>query len=754
MKSDSGTPPQKTDEIRKIHRYALICSLIWTLLIFGLLVAENLQEFHEHGRSMEGAGGVVVSVTVPIVPVHEAMKSKIQVEALIFLCIWLSGLGFIWFGTRKIVSTMTLLHDERNSLRESDERLRVIFEASVSGIIVVSPQGVIDFANRRMAEMLGMTLQELIGTHYLGYLHESEKQIGDERMRKLMKGEIQLVSLDRLYVRGDGTEFWGNLSGRRLENQDGSLRALVGVITDITERKLVEDELRKSEAKQRAMIENIVDVIAILDRDGINRYDSPNIEKWFGWRTWDVVGSAIWDNIHPDDLKSAQKVFADILGEPGAAKTAECLFRCRDGRYKWIEYTADNLLHDPNVAGVLFSYHDITERKRAEMEHRRLEHQFHHAQKMESLGVLAGGIAHDFNNILAVIMGQCFMARKDTDLQKTYEQYFMQIETAAGRAAVLCRQMLTYAGRTEFVQTRLSLGPLVEEVTRMIQSAIKKNVTIELDLKCDIPEIDGDVSQIQQILMNLIINSAEAIGDANGTIRIALAKTAIMPEQTFSDVFGTTIHAGNYACLEISDTGCGMDEETQKRIFEPFYTTKFTGRGLGMSAICGIIKAHDAALQLTSKPDVGTNFKIFFHMPEASIDAIAAPIAPVLTEKGGGAILLVEDEQTLLNMGEVLLETFGFSVITAENGHEAIETYLKRGGEIDVILLDLIMPVMGGIEAYHELRKISSTVPIIICSGYSIESVKGTIDNDEHAKFMNKPYNPLELRDVLVKMME
>ena len=173
-----------------------------------------------------------------------------------------------------------------------------------------------------------------------------------------------------------------------------------------------------------------------------------------------------------------------------------------------------------------------------------------------------------------------------------------------------------------------------------------------------------------------------------------------------------------------------------------------------MSAICGIIKAHDAALQLTSKPDVGTNFKIFFHMPEASIDAIAAPIAPVLTEKGGGAILLVEDEQTLLNMGEVLLETFGFSVITAENGHEAIETYLKRGGEIDVILLDLIMPVMGGIEAYHELRKISSTVPIIICSGYSIESVKGTIDNDEHAKFMNKPYNPLELRDVLVKMME
>jgi PAS domain S-box-containing protein len=522
---------------------------------------------------------------------------------------------------------------------------------------------------------------------------------------------------------------------------------------EITERKRAEDALLKNEAKQRAMIENIVDVIAIIDQDAINIYMSPNIERWFGWKPEDVIGKATGKIIHPDDLKRAQNVFDRLYEEVNSAITAECRFLCKDGSYKWIEFTAVNLLHEPDIAGVLLSFHDITERKYGEEERLRLEQQFHHAQKMESLGVLAGGIAHDFNNILTVILGHCYMAKSDYIPETEYKEVFLKIEAAGNRAADLCRQMLTYAGKTPLVQTRVNLRPLIDEVVKILQAAIKKHVSITLDLGCNVPEIKGDTGQIQQIIMNLIINAAEAIGDKNGTIRVVLSITVFEATQTGIDTFGTAILPGRYASIEVTDTGCGMDTETQVRIFEPFYTTKFTGRGLGMSAISGIIKSHEGILQLTSTPGVGTTFKIFFPVPKTSGDAETSSTTISLTEKTGGTILLVEDEETLRVMGKTMLDAMGFSAMTASNGSEALEIYRERGSEINVILLDLIMPVMGGIQAYHELRKISPAIPIIICSGYGVESVEDVIGNDPHAGFVHKPYKPDELRDVVVKMM-
>jgi len=397
---------------------------------------------------------------------------------------------------------------------------------------------------------------------------------------------------------------------------------------------------------------------------------------------------------------------------------------------------------------------DITDRKRAEEEHKQLEHKFHQAQKLESLGVLAGGIAHDFNNILTVIMGHCYMAREDMIPEHQFKAAFQKIETAGSRAKDLCRQMLTYAGKSPMEQTQFNLWLLVDEVVKMLQAAIKKNVTIMLDLKCDVPEINGDTGQIQQIIMNFIINSVEAIGDVNGKIRVVLTNMVFEKDGTETDTFGTVIKAGAYACLEVSDTGCGMDEATQKLIFEPFFTTKSTGRGLGMSAIHGIIKSHGGALQLTSKPGVGTTFKVFFPIPPASDYAATSLKTTVLIEDASGTILLVEDEELLRVMGKELLGALGFTTMTASNGSEALEIYRERGSEIDVILLDLVMPVMGGIETYQELRRISQIVPIIICSGFGVESIENVIENDPHAGFMHKPYNPGELRDMLVRMMK
>lgn len=396
---------------------------------------------------------------------------------------------------------------------------------------------------------------------------------------------------------------------------------------------------------------------------------------------------------------------------------------------------------------------DITDRKKAEEERRKLEQQFQQAQKLESLGVLAGGIAHDFNNILTIILGHCFMAMENVDSGLPHKAHVLQIEGAANRAADLCRQMLAYAGKNPLVQTQVNLWLLLDEMVKMLTSAIKKNVTIELDLTRDVPKIAGDNSQIQQIVMNLIINAAEAIGDNNGTIRVALTKTTVDAGQANTDFLGNTILVGRYACLEVSDTGCGMDNETQKRIFEPFYTTKFTGRGLGMSAILGIIKAHNGALQLSSEPGVGTTFKVYFPLfavPDAAETRSATGSAP--SAKGSGTILLVDDEEALRTIGSALLESMGFSAMTAANGREALDIYRERGSGIDLILMDLIMPEMGGIETYHELRKVAPTVPIVISSGYSVGEVSELM-NDEYAGVIQKPYRPDRLQEVLMKLL-
>jgi PAS domain S-box-containing protein len=406
------------------------------------------------------------------------------------------------------------------------------------------------------------------------------------------------------------------------------------------------------------------------------------------------------------------------------------------------------------MIGCVHVMRDTTERKRDEEERQNLERQFQHTQKLESLGVLSGGIAHDFNNILTIILGHCYILKAHDNSDADRQTYIGMIESAANRAADLCRQMLAYSGKNPLLQTEFNLWLMVDEIVKMLSSAIKKNVNIKVDMTRDLPMIVGDSSQIQQVIMNLIINASEAIGDNNGTITVALKKTTIKLDQPEMDYFGTVILSGDYACLEVSDSGCGMSEETKERIFEPFYTTKFTGRGLGMSALLGIVKAHNGTLQLASTQDVGTIFKVY--IPLAAVQEHAETALPkdvVESSLSKATVLFVDDEDALLKIGVTLLDALNYSTVTAANGREAVELYRARGSEIDLVMLDLIMPVMGGVEAYHELRKIDAFVPIIICSGYDIDSVGDVIEADECAGFLHKPYKPAELSGVLSKMI-
>jgi len=285
-------------------------------------------------------------------------------------------------------------------------------------------------------------------------------------------------------------------------------------------------------------------------------------------------------------------------------------------------------------------------------------------------------------------------------------------------------------------------------MVKMLYSGIKRNVTIKLDLHDDLVII-ADSSQIQQIVMNLILNAAEAIGDNKGTITISLRETEVLAGQSDMNFVGKTL-AGRYVCLEVSDDGCGMDDVTQNRLFEPFYTTKFAGRGLGMSATLGIIKSHDGALQLSSRPGVGTTFKVYLPLSPVSDPAENKPAACQTTvETGSGTILLVDDEEDLRIIGPIRLKALGYSAITAANGLEALRIYREQGSGIDLILLDLLMPEMDGVETYYRLRELSKTIPIVFCSGCSIEELSADILDDEHTGFLKKPYKPDQLRNAV-----
>jgi len=395
---------------------------------------------------------------------------------------------------------------------------------------------------------------------------------------------------------------------------------------------------------------------------------------------------------------------------------------------------------------------DITERKKAEEEKLAMELLLQEAQKLESLGVLSGGIAHDFNNILAIILGHCYLAKQRPD---AVESSLARIERAVERAAELCRQMLAYAGKAPFEQSQVKMTILLNEMTEMCKSTIPRNVQIKLDCPADIPPIMGDIGQLNQIVMNLLINASEAIGDAQGEIRISLAKTEIKDETTDKDHLGKNITPGCYLCLEVADTGCGMDVETRQRIFEPFYTTKFSGRGLGMSAVLGIVTAHMGALQISSHLGQGTTFKVYLpvHIDEFAKDAFFQEVVPV-EWTGSGTVLLVEDEEMIRFMASAMLEELGFTVIAASNGREALELYQKNAAGITLVITDIGMPVMDGYELIAELKKLNRKLPIIVSSGFGDSVVTSRMAREDIAGLLNKPYRFDKLREVLRGVVE
>jgi PAS domain S-box-containing protein len=492
-----------------------------------------------------------------------------------------------------------------------------------------------------------------------------------------------------------------------------------------------------------------------VDYKGLYTFVSQVSEAVTGYRPDEIVGKKHFYDLHPEGGREEfSKAAFEVFEQKSAFQDLVNPVQAKDGSLIWVSTNGFPLLNaDGTLSGYRCSNTDITDRKRLEEEKHTFEQQLQHAQKLESLGILSGGIAHDFNNILAIIVGYCGLTKMDYE---TAQKNIPEIEKAAERAAGLCRQMLAYAGKAQLKKTRINMVKKVDEIVGMLKATLPQNAVIKTGLSSEIPLIDGDVSQLRQVVMNLIINASEAIGTEQGEVNISLSRIKVIAGKAYEDYRGKPIPSGEYVCLEVTDNGCGMDDGTKWRIFEPFYTTKFTGRGLGMSAVLGIINSHGGVLQLFSKPGHGTTFKVYLPSPtgDTAGEEDQTQSTPLVPWQGNGAVLLVEDEDQVRFLAKSLLEMFGFTVLEAVNGKEALELYQKNAAEIRLVLTDIGMPVMDGYALIPALKKLDPELPIIISSGFGDTEVSSRIGSDNIAGLISKPYNPSQLREVLKSALE
>ena len=382
---------------------------------------------------------------------------------------------------------------------------------------------------------------------------------------------------------------------------------------------------------------------------------------------------------------------------------------------------------------------DISERKRAEAERGRLETRLRETQKLESLGVLAGGIAHDFNNLLTIVLGNSALARA-AGSPEAAEHHLQIIESAAMRAADLCRQMLAYSGQGRYIVQAVDLNTTIRETADLARSSIAPNHALALTLAPVLPPVLADAGQMQQVVMNLVLNATEAIGGAAGEIRIGTRVAALDHERLAATFLAPDLPGGDYLVLEISDTGVGIVPEIRGRIFDPFFTTKFVGRGLGLAAVLGILRSHGGAVEVESELGHGALFRLYFPAVRQAPPKFAAPPPAAGTRFAGGTLLVVDDERLLRETIAAVLEAQGFAVLTAADGIEAVEVFLRNRERIDAVVLDLSMPRLDGGGAFAEMRRIDPAVRVLLMSGFTEDEAMRRFPLQGLAGFLQKPF--------------
>jgi two-component system cell cycle sensor histidine kinase/response regulator CckA len=397
---------------------------------------------------------------------------------------------------------------------------------------------------------------------------------------------------------------------------------------------------------------------------------------------------------------------------------------------------------DGEVLGLV---RDITEERATAKEHENLQSQKLQARKLESLGVLAGGIAHEFNNLLTGIIGNASLARMSLAEGTSPEECLVQIETAALRAAELTNQMLAYSGKAFYSIKPTGLSRLVADTIPQLIKSFPDRCKLSTDLSEDLVAVMADASQLRQVIMNLVLNASESLGDGEIVITVATKMTSLSADELARSAVHVAEPSEEYVCLEVRDDGKGMSRELQARIFDPFFTTKFAGRGLGLSAVLGIVRGHEGALLVDSKEGEGTRVRVLLPASVVPEPTEVELDEPQIVFEGGGKILVIDDEELVLDVARQSLERAGFDVVTSAGGHEGVAIFQKAPESFRAVLLDMTLPDMSGKDVYRKLRALRKEAIILLTSGHSEQSATERFSREELAGFIKKPFKPAEL---------
>ncbi len=515
------------------------------------------------------------------------------------------------------------------------------------------------------------------------------------------------------------------------------------------------EQLRRSEQSYREIFDSATDMIFIQDLE-TGAFLDVNAEtvRATGYSVEEYRAMDVGEFSPPSSEYDMQKALSHIgLAAQGEPQMFEWAYVDKQGKV----HPTEVHLKRAEINGqhcLLGITRDITERKEAEAERKLLEQKVLQAQRFESLGLLAGGVAHDFNNILMGVLGHSSLALSELPPHSPVRNRIRKIEVAANRAAELVSQMLAFTGREQLTLEPVDLSTTVEEIGQLLYAAASKKAQLTFDIDDSLPQVIGNPSSIRQVVMNLFTNASEALEGEAGTISLKTGIVEMSEEQLADTYIDWSRPAGRYCYVEVADNGCGMDSEILERIFDPFFTRKKLGRGLGLAATLGIVRSHQGAIDVVSVPGEGTTFRVLLPCSEGAGPTVRpAPEAAVGTSALRGCVLIVDDEEIVREAAKSYLETHGIEVLLASDGSECLSVYWRERERVSAILLDVSMPGMSGPETLRELRRAGAEVPVIMSSGYVERQVQGGEDSLKPQAFLGKPYSPEKLLAVLSEVL-
>ena len=674
------------------------------------------------------------------------------------------------------------------AFRESKERYKTVFETTGTATIIIEDDKTISLANSTFEDLSGYAKEEIEGKkRWTEFVMEEDLEQIRKYHRDLRdkpdsapknhefrfidrQGNIKNISLiieiipgtkssvasllnitDRIQAEEALQKAYEELEQRVMERTADLVKANEQLKRETKERKQVEEALRKSQ--ERYALATHAARVGVWDWDVQTNefYLDLNVKAILGYSDSEIPNDLdVWSEyVHPEDRQSVMETFQAHIDGKTPEFVAEHRMIHKDGSIRWI-LARGTAMRDAqgNPSRVAGTDADITARKQAEEEKKKLEEQIQQAQRLEAIGTLAGGIAHDFNNLLMAIQGNTSLLLYDMDSCHPHFDGLKNIEKSVRSGAKLTKQLLGYARKGKYRVKPVKLNQLVEETADAISRA-RKEITIQRELSEDLSAIEAEQGQIEQVLLNLYINAADSMPNGG---KIIIKTLNVTHEDIRSKIYDPK--PGKYIQLTITDTGIGMDKRTQERIFEPFFTTKEMGRGtgLGLASVYGIVKSHGGYIEIESEKGHGTTFIIF--LPACNKDIPKAIESSDRIIEGSGTILLVDDEEIVLEAGVKMLERLGYSVLKAGSGIEAVEVYKYNKEAIDLVILDMIMPEMGGGETYEKMKKIKPIVKVLLSSGYSLDGKAAEILKLGCQGFIQKPFNMQKLSGKVIEILK